>query len=150
MSLIASFAAYAAAFEESFESDDWSHLAPFFDEDAIYLTGTDFFGSERVAGRAAILDYFKSSLDGFDRRFAKRTLRLLEGPFEEGSTVRIVGDATYEADGLPDLVLALEERVTFENGRIAVLEDRYEAQMTSDVNAYFAAHGEALGIAAQP
>ena len=41
MSNIARFAAYAAAFEKSFETDDWSTVAPFFSENAVYITGDE-------------------------------------------------------------------------------------------------------------
>ena len=47
-----------------------------------------------VAGRPAILDYFKSVLVAFDRRFESRELTLLDGPHEEGNSVRIRGSAT--------------------------------------------------------
>ena len=36
MSALARFQQYAEAFEEVFESDDWSHLEPYFTEDAVY------------------------------------------------------------------------------------------------------------------
>ena len=49
MSNIARFAAYAAAFEKSFESDDWTGVEPFFAEDAVKLDG-----AERIDGAEAI------------------------------------------------------------------------------------------------
>jgi hypothetical protein len=39
MSNIPRFAAYAAAFEKSYENRDWSLLEPFFTEDAVYDAG---------------------------------------------------------------------------------------------------------------
>ncbi len=147
MSIIARFAAYAAAFEEAFESSDWLPLADFFNDDAVYSTGLDCFGGGRVEGRDAILAYFERSLDGLDRRFDSRRLTPTEGPEIEGDTLRIVGDATYTSAGVPEFVLRLEERLTFEDGRIARLEDRYTDEMRDALLAYVDAWGEKLGIA---
>ena len=147
MSNIARFAAYAAAFEKSYESDDWALVRPFFAEDAVYDVGVDLFMGTQFRGREAILAYFKAVLDGFDRRFESRELSLLEGPVEEGQTVRIRGCATYRAAGVPDLVLVLEEFVTFENDLIVHLEDRYEDEMKQEMDAYLDEHRDTLGFA---
>jgi hypothetical protein len=147
MSNIARFAQYAAAFEESYASDDWAALEPFFAENAVYDTGSALFFGGRCDGRDEILGYFKRVLDGFDRRFERRDLSLLEGPFEEGPTVRIRGSATYRAAGVPELVLILEEHVTFEGDRIIHLEDRYDDEMQREFEAWLATHGPKLGIA---
>jgi len=147
MSNLAHFGAYAAAFEESYASDDWSLVEPFFADDAVYEAGIDLFMGGRFEGRPAILSYFKAVLDGFDRRFASRELELLEGPFEEGQTLRFSGSATYRAEGVPDLVLVLEEIVTFEDDRIIRLEDRYDDDMIEAIRAYLREHGENLQLA---
>ena len=36
MSIVDRYQAYADAFEQSYEDDDWSHVEPFFTEDAVY------------------------------------------------------------------------------------------------------------------
>ena len=146
MSKIARFGAYAAAFEKAFENDDWSVVEPFFTEDAVYDAGElPHFGG-RIEGRDAILAHFKTVLDAFDRRFESRGIELTEGPFEEGDTVRIVGSAIYRSPGVPELVLSLEERATFEGDRIALLEDIYDRAKADEATAYIEAHREKLGI----
>ncbi len=147
MSNIARFAAYAEAFEKSYESDDWKSLEPFFAKDAVYDTGLAIFMGGHCEGRDAILANFKTVLDGFDRRFESRKLALLDGPTEDGQQVRIRGSATYRAPGVPDLVLVLDEIVTFDADRIIHLEDRYEAEMGEELEAYIEKHGDHLGIA---
>jgi len=147
MSLLARFGAYAAAFEKSYESDDWTFVEPFFAENASYDAGAEIFLGGHFEGRAAILAYFKAILDAFDRRFDSRELELLEGPFEEDQSVRIRGSATYRARGVPDLVLVLDEIVRFEGDRIIHLEDRYDDDMKGALQAYLDDHGETLGIA---
>jgi ketosteroid isomerase-like protein len=146
MSKIPRFAAYAATFEKSVASDDWSLLEPFFTDDAVYDVPAGPPLGGRIEGRAAILAWFKEVLDRFDRRFESRELALLEGPKETGDAVWIRGSATYRAKGVPALVLELEETVTFAGDRIRLLEDRYAPAMQQAVADYLKEHGGKLGI----
>jgi hypothetical protein len=146
MSLTAHFAAYAAAFEKAFVSDEWSVVEPFFTEDAVYEVSLDPPMGGRFEGRAAVLAYFKFSLDGFDRRFESRDLTLLDGPKEDGNSVWIRGRATYGAEGVPDFDLELEETIYFEGDRICRLADHYEPEMEQRIATYLKDYGEKLGI----
>jgi len=147
MSSIPRFAAYAAAFEKAYESNDWSLVEPFFEEDAVYEV-RDFpapLGGV-VRGRAAILAYFDRVLNGFDRKFGARAVELVEGPRESDGAVWLKGRAIYTTPGLPDLVFELEETATFEGDRIRRLEDRYERAEIEKVLAWARTHGAAIGI----
>ncbi len=146
MSRIARFAAYAAAFEKAFVTDEWTLVEPFFTEDAVYDVPLDPPMGGRFEGRPAILAYFKMVLDRFDRRFESREIAVLEGPTEAGDSVWIRGSATYRAAGVPEFVLELEETVHFDGDRIRLLEDRYEPAMKQTIAAYLKEHGEKLGI----
>jgi hypothetical protein len=146
MSLIPRFVEYADAFEKAFESDDWSDVEAFFDEDAVYEVGLPLLGASRCEGREAILTWLKDVLDRFDRRFDSRELRLLEGPKESGGEVWIRGTATYRAAGVPDFTLLLEETVRFEGDRIVHLEDRYSDEMIAATEAYLRDHGAKIGF----
>jgi ketosteroid isomerase-like protein len=150
MSHLAQFAAYAAAFEKAYESDDWSDLEAYFTEDAVYEIGLPLLGAERREGRAAILAWFPEVLNRFDRRFESRELTLLEGPREQGDEVWIRGAATYRAPGVPDFVLELEETARFEGDRIAHLEDRFTPEMRAETESYALAYAERLGIELRP
>ncbi len=148
------FAEYAAAFEKALASDEWSLVEPYFAEDAEYEVGlgppfTPESGS-CIRGRDAILAYFKQALDAFDRRFATREIVLLDGPHQEGDTVRIRGRADYTSPHAPDLSFELDEISTFAGDRISRLEDRYDAETTAAIEAYLAAHGDALGFGTGP
>ena len=101
-------------------------------------------------GRATILAYFKAVLDGFDRRFESRELELIEGPTEDGNTVRIRGSATYRAANVPELVLVLDEIVTFDGDEIVRLEDQYDDAMQQELEAYLDEHGATLGFDLTP
>ena len=146
MSKIARFAAYAAAFEKSFQSDDWSLVGPFFTEDAVYEVGLEPPMGGTFEGREQILAYFKQVLDQFDRHFASRELALLEGPKEDGDSVWIRGSATYRAPGVPAFVLELKEVVRFDGDLINRLEDHYTPAMQQATAAYLKEHGARLGI----
>jgi len=142
------FGAYAAAFEKAFVSDDWSLVEPFFTEDAIYEIDLDPPMGGRIEGRAAILAYFKESLDGFDRRFESRDLALLDGPKKDGQSVWVRGRATYRAAGVPEFVLELEETAHFDEKRICRLVDHYEPEMKQRISSYLSEYGAKLGISA--
>jgi len=146
VSSIPRFVEYASAFEQSFASDDWSHVEPFFAENAVYEVMLDPPMGGRFEGRDAIIAYFRFVLDGFDRRFASREIALIDGPTERDGAVWIRGSATYRKDGVPDLVLVLEETATFEGDLIQRLEDRYEPAMKQDLVAYVTQHGPQLGL----
>ena len=144
MSNLSRFAAYAAAFEKSYESDDWLGLRPFFAERAVYITGIE---TGRIEGRDAVLDYFREDLDGFDRCIDTRKFDFIEAPVEEGATVRFRCRVTYRATGVPDLLLVLDEFVTFAAGLIVQLEDRYDDETRENVAAYVEEHRGKLGFA---
>ncbi|MGI9432175.1 MAG: nuclear transport factor 2 family protein [Myxococcota bacterium] len=146
MSHIKQFAAYAAAFEQAYENDDWSEVESFFADDAVYEIGLPILGGDRCEGRAEIVAWFKSVLDRFDRRFATRTLTLVDGPKEEGNEVWIEGTASYTAEGVPDLVLKLAETIRFDGNEIVHLEDRYTPEMLEELTRYAREHGARLGI----
>jgi hypothetical protein len=146
MSKIPRFGAYAAAFEKSYQSDDWSLLEPFFSEDAVYDSALEPPLGARLEGRDAILAYFERVVNAFDRRFASRELKLLEGPRQDGDSVWIRGAATYRAAGVPAFVLELEETATFEGDRIKLLEDRYQPAMQEAMTAYLREYGGKLGL----
>jgi len=140
------FAAYAAAFEEAFRSDDWSGVEPFFHEDVVYEVPLPPPLGGRFEGRAAVLAYLKDVLDRFDRHFATRELELLDGPSQDGALVWVRGRARYTAEGVPEVAFELEELATFDGDRIRQLEDRYTPAEGERVQAWLKQHGPALGI----
>ena len=144
MSRIQRFVDYAAAFEKTVETNDLSHIEPFFTEDAVYKTlgGPPFDGLQE--GRDAVFTYLIGSLDGLDRQFATRELELLQGPEERGDSVWIRWRARYTQPGLPDLVIDGEETATFEGDRIRRLEDRFTAESAKATVDYMTEHGAAL------
>ena len=80
VSLVQRFADYAAAFERTVETNELSHIEPFFCEDAVYqIWGGPPFEALHE-GRDAIFASLLESLDNFDRRFDGRGGEALERP----------------------------------------------------------------------
>ena len=144
MGMIERYAAYAAAFEEAYESDNWSVLEPYFTEEAVY----DFIAAPplggRHEGRATVLNDFKDAVNGFDRLFKSRKVDLLEGPVEKDGDVWVRWAATYELEGAPDLRMEGEDRASFAGDRIRLLEDRVTDEEGAKIGTYMAAHGGKL------
>ena len=138
------FGEYAAAFEQAFESDDWSQVEPHFAVDAVYeiLDGGPVGG--RYEGRDAILAYFKNVLDAFDRRFDTRSLELLAGPELRDGEVWMHWRASYSLAGAPDLVVEGYETVRTDGDLIVRLEDRYPEGGGEAMAAYMSQHGDEL------
>ena len=120
------FGQYAAAFEQAFESDDWSVLEPYFTEDAVYETFAPAPVGGIAEGRQAVFDYFKNSVNGLDRRFDTRELQLAEGPEIRDGKVWMRWRVTYRHPDVPDVELLGESTAYYEGDRISRLEDRME------------------------
>ena len=133
------FYAYAMAFEETYDDDDWTRVAPFFAEDAVYEVRNSALAC-RIEGRDAILRGLKKSLDGFDRRFGKRALDVTSGPDVQGDEVGIGWTATYHVADAPPLVLRGRSTARLRDGRIVELVDEYPDGMDAEVGAWIAAH----------
>ncbi len=144
MSATSRFLEYAQAFERAFRTDEWSVVEPFFADGAVYETvaGPPFGALHQ--GRAAVLEAFKESLDGFDRRFDAREVQFVEGPEERDGVVWMSWRVTYRVEGAPALVLEGEERAWFDGDRISRLEDRIAPAATERVLAFLESHGAKL------
>ncbi len=68
MSIEQRFMEYAKAFEAAFEDDDWSRLAPFFTENAVYRAPPDADAQDRDA----VLAKLQRSVNEMDRRMDSR------------------------------------------------------------------------------
>ncbi len=116
--------AYFQAFEEAYDSDDWSDVETFFTEDAVYeVTGSPAL-SGSTAGREAVMARFKAGLDNLDRRFpVKRTIEVLDVVAEREGYVKIPGRVHYKIPGAPTLQLHMPEEAWFRGDRIERLVD---------------------------
>lgn len=138
MSILDRYQAYADAFEESFEDDDWSRIEPYFTEDAVYEGDP-----EDAQGRDAVLAKLKNGVDTFDRNMDSRTPDF-ESPTVDGNTLRMRWSVTYTKAGAPDLVLSGLETATFEGDRIARLRDDFDPETQKAMGEWMAAHGALL------
>ena len=134
MSILERFQAYADAFEESYEDDDWSRIEQFFTEDAVYE------GDPDARGRDAVLAKMKNDVDTFDRKMDRRILNL-QTPTVDGDTLTLRFAVTYEKAGVPDLKISGIETAVFVGDRIARLRDQIDPEAEKAMEAWMAKHG---------
>ena len=137
MSILDRYRAYAEAFEESYVDDDWSRVAPFFAEQAVYE------GDPDARGRDAVLAKLKNGVDSFDRRMDGRTPDF-QTPSVDGDTLTMKWKVTYTKASLPDLVISGVETAVFEGDRIALLRDSFDPEAQKALEQWMAKHGSAL------
>jgi ketosteroid isomerase-like protein len=138
MSIAERYQAYAQAFEESYEDDDWSRLEQHFTEDAVYE------GDPDALGRDAVLAKLKGGVDAFDRRMDSRTPDF-QTPSVEGDTLTMHWKVTYTKAGAPDLVISGREEAIFEGDRIKLLRDVFDPEAEKAMGEWMQKHGASLG-----
>ena len=138
MSITDRYQAYAEAFEESYEDDDWTRIEPFFTEDAVYEGAP-----EDARGRAAVLAKLKGGVDAFDRNMDSRTPDF-QAPTAEGDTVTVNWKVTYTKADCPDLVISGQETAVFEGDQIALLRDVFDPAAEAGLGEWMETHGSKL------
>ena len=138
MSIADRYQAYARAFEQSYEDDDWSRIEEFFTEDATYEGGP-----ENARGRDEVVAKLKGGVDAFDRRMDSRTPDF-QTPSVDGDTLTMRWTVTYTLAACPDLVISGIETACFEGDRIKLLRDTFDPEAEKAMGEWMAAHGAAL------
>ena len=138
MSILDNYQAYADAFEESYEDDDWSRIEQYFTEDAVYEGDP-----EDARGRDAVLAKLKGGVDAFDRKLDSRVPDF-HTPTVDGNTLTMKWSVTYTKQGAPDLVISGVETAVFEGDRIARLRDDFDPDVEKTMGEWMAAHGGSL------
>ena len=142
MNIVERFNEYAEAFEQTYGDDDWSRIAAYFTDDAIYRS---YYGADlEVTGRDGVLEQFRADVGAFDRKFDSRRLEFEDGPREEDGRVLSRWKVTYSKAGLPDLVLSGTELAVFDGDRIALLEGAYAPETFGEFGAWLGKHGDFL------
>ena len=137
MSILERYQAYAEAFEQSYEDDDWGRIAEFFTEQAVYE------GDPNAHGRDAVLAKLKAGVDSFDRRMDSRTPDF-QTPSVKGHTLEMKWKVTYTKADLPDLVISGREVAVFDGDRIALLKDIFDPEAQQALEKWMGEHGAAL------
>ena len=145
MDILQPFMAYARDFEATLADDDWTRLRQYFDADAVYEVKAESFGC-RLLGPGAIFAGIKKSLDGFDRRFARRDIEVTDGPDVSGNEMRMSWRVVYHKDDLPSFVLRGRSTVRYADGKIAYLADEYDPSVADE----FAAWQRTTGLRLDP
>jgi hypothetical protein len=119
------FESYAAAFEQTYADDDWSRLAPYFHEDAVYIVRGVSAPCE-LHGRDRIFAGMRKSLDGFDRRMDERAIVPSAPLVADGDTVTLEGCVRYRRGDAPSSIdLRATIVATYAGGLIVRMEDTF-------------------------
>jgi hypothetical protein len=137
------FMAYAAAFERTLVDDDWTRLQQYFAPDAVYEVHAQSIGC-RLTGPAAIFAGMKKSLDGFDRKFAKRDIEVTSGPEVSADEIRMAWKVVYRKEGVSPFELRGRSVARYANDKIVYLADSYDASMDREFTAWQQANGVQL------
>ena len=139
MSIVVRYLAYAEAFEKSYVDDDWTHIEPYFTEDAVYEVAPD----DEARGRAVVMAKLKYAVDTFDRRMDSRMLDF-QTPTVDGNTISVNWKVTYAKAECPDLVLSGLETAVFDGDRIELLRDGFDPAAIQAMGDWMAANGAVL------
>jgi hypothetical protein len=145
MSIAEQFYAYAGDFEKTYRDDDWSRLNPYFAEDAVYEVDGAAIGC-RIEGRDAIFRGIKKSLDGFDRKFDRRDIEVLDGPDVDGDELRLSWAVTYEKEGWTPYVLRGRSMARYRDGKLVHLRDEYDPSIADEMVAWQRDNGVVLDV----
>ena len=137
------FLTYAGDFEKTLADDDWVRLRRYFADDAVYEVKAESFGC-RLTGPAAIFAGMRKSLNGFDRKFAKRDIEVTSGPEISGDEIRLGWKVVYSKDGLPPFVLRGHSVVRYADGKIVSLSDLYDPSVAGELAAWQRESGVAI------
>lgn len=139
--LLATYHAYAEAWETAYVTGDWAPLAPFFTDDGVYEVVAGPPMDVAFRGRDAMLAGFADAIDRFDKRFDARVAVMTEGPVEDApDSIMMRFRTSYSLAGAPDIVLTGIERAVFREGRIHRLENLMDTGVAEAVFQWYGEH----------
>lgn len=127
MDILQQFLTYAGDFEKTYVDDQWERLRQYFHADATYEVKANAIPC-LLEGPDAIFTGIKKSLDGFDRRFDKRELALVDEPVIEGDEISANWAVTYRKDDFEPYVLLGQSVATYHDGKIKALSDSIDPE----------------------
>ena len=124
MDILKCFLDYAEDFEQTYKDDDWSRLTKHFNGDASYEIISETMPCV-LNGPDAIFAGIKKSLDGFDRRYDNREIKVNDDRKIEENALSVSWAVTYTKADLPPFVLDGKSECSFKDGKIDKLADHY-------------------------
>lgn len=145
MDVLKQFLAYAGDFEKTYADDQWERLRQYFHNDSTYEVKAIAIPC-LLEGPDAIFTGIKKSLDGFDRKFNKRELALVDEPVIEGNAISANWAVTYRKDELAPYVLLGQSVATYREGKIAALSDSIDPAAEAALGEWV----QATGVSVDP
>ena len=142
MDVLKKYKSYYQAFEDAYDSDNWSAVSSYFTDDAIYespMTG-------QAKGKENVMNVFSESLNRFDRQFSvKRTIENIDSEtIVEDNYLKIVGIVTYSHEGIPDLKVTMDEELWFKNELIEKIVDTIDETEMGKIQQHLEKYGDKL------
>ena len=139
--------AWIDVFEAAAQSGDWSEAANHLSEDCVYIVaGGPYAGA--VKGRDAVIEGFKRSLAGFDKKFDRREWRAGKIRLHEPNCLSAVVTGTYEKEGRPPLRFGVDAQWFFNGPQIFLMTDLYDPGLAdaADTLDWIEAYGADLNL----
>ncbi len=140
MNVLEQFFAYAGDFEKTCVDDQWQRLRQYFHDDATYEVKASSIPC-LLEGPDAIFAGIKKSLDGFDRKFDKRELALIDEPVIEGNQISANWAVTYRKNEFDPYVLRGQSVAEYRDGKIAALSDTIDPAAETTLGEWVQATG---------
>ena len=140
---IASFMAYAEAFEIGHATRDWKVVGDLFADSITWILDglPPPIGGAHI-GRESVLEGIRSSVDSIDRRFDLRIPEATSPPKAFADGIYLPWKITYTRSGLPPFILTGEEWDIFRNGKMVLHYERISN--TVELAAFLKKHNEEL------
>jgi len=140
---IASFMAYAQAFEIGFATRNWQVVGDLFADNITWITdGPKAPVGGTHVGREAVVEGIRQSVDGLDRRFDIRKPEATSPPVSFASGIYLPWKITYTRSGLPPFTLIGEEWDIFCDGKMVLHYERF--QNFGEMSAFMENHNDSL------
>ncbi|MEO1243460.1 MAG: nuclear transport factor 2 family protein [Pseudomonadota bacterium] len=140
--MIETWTKWIAAFDQAFETDDWTEAQSLLTDDVVYIVAGTPFACD-LRGLEQVIEGFRKSLANFDRKFDSRSWEAVDVKVWADHAVTGLAKGNYTLTGKPEITFAARSAWFFRGDRICLMTDIYDVM---EVNAmrtlqWLAAHG---------
>ena len=130
------------AFDQAFETGDWSKARSFLTEDVVYIVAGAPFACE-LRGRDAVIGGFQKSLSNFDKKFDERRWEAVDVRLWEDHVVTAFAKGDYVLAGKPAITFSAKSHWFFRDDKISVMTDVYDLTQVNvqETLQWLATHG---------
>ena len=116
---------WISAFDQAFETGDWSKARSFLTDDVVYIVAGAPFACE-LRGREAVIGGFQKSLSNFDERIDERRWEAVDVKQWEDHAITAYAKGDYVLAGKPPITFSAQSHWFFRGDKISVMTDVYD------------------------